>query len=134
MYNVLIGRSIMDEPNDQNSPRNEPEDDPDSLEVTVPAAVRALRASLGESQQAFATRIGISIRALANYEKNRLPSGKALFKMMDLVAESGREDWRALFRQAAYSQFQSDTFSALSKTRGGARDLLLKLHKSVMDL
>ena len=36
-------------------------------------AVKGLRAHFGESQQAFATRFGLSIRSVANYEKNRKP-------------------------------------------------------------
>lgn len=36
-------------------------------------AIREIREAYGESQQAFATRLGISIRGLANYEKERNP-------------------------------------------------------------
>jgi transcriptional regulator with XRE-family HTH domain len=32
------------------------------------SAVKQLRKRLGESQQAFATRLGLSIRTIANYE------------------------------------------------------------------
>jgi transcriptional regulator with XRE-family HTH domain len=105
---------------------------PGSLKIAVPGAVRALRASLGESQQVFETRIGISIRALANYEKDRLPNGKALFKMMDLAAESNREDWLVLFRRAALAQFESESFEVVSKAYR-ARECLFLLHKSVKE-
>jgi transcriptional regulator with XRE-family HTH domain len=36
--------------------------------MTTAAALKRIRRKYGESQQAFATRLGISIRALANYE------------------------------------------------------------------
>src|ERR1039458_3147488 len=113
--------------------KSKQDDDRKPLKVEVKEAVRALRGSLHESQQAFATRLGISIRALANYEKGRLPSGKALLKMMGLAAEGCHEDWLASFRRAAIYQLETDTFELLDKA-SGSRELLLRLHQTVMEL
>jgi transcriptional regulator with XRE-family HTH domain len=51
--------------------------------------VRELRQHLGESQQAFATRLGLSIRAIANYEKDRRPTGMALLALARAAAAAG---------------------------------------------
>ncbi len=63
-------------------------------------AVKELRAHVGESQQAFATRLGLSIRALANYEKDRNPTGRALLSLASAADEAGRHDLADLFLAA----------------------------------
>lgn len=63
-------------------------------------AVRTLRESLGMSQQAFANKLGLSIRAIANYEKDRRPGGDALVKMGSLAADHGLGELRDVFRLA----------------------------------
>ena len=54
------------------------------------SSVRELRKSLGDSQQAFATRLGMSLRAIANYETDRAPSGRALYKLEQLARASAQ--------------------------------------------
>lgn len=49
--------------------------------------VRQLRGLSGRSQQSFANRLGISIRAVVNYEKDRRPSAVAMARMAHFAAE-----------------------------------------------
>jgi len=51
------------------------------------AATKRLRKLLGESQQAFATRLGLSIRTIANYEGGRRPSGKSLLALANTATK-----------------------------------------------
>ena len=84
--------------------------------MSLTEAVRELRKHLSESQQAFATRLGLSIRALANYEKDRAPTGKALAALAHTAAEAGRHDlsyefMRALARELGLSKLKLGLFS-----------------------
>lgn len=63
----------------------------------VVKAVRALRQYLGDSQQAFANRLGLSIRAIANYEKDRKPTGMALVSLARAASDAGKEDLKNTF-------------------------------------
>jgi transcriptional regulator with XRE-family HTH domain len=56
--------------------------------LDVNEAVKKLRASLGLSQQRFATELGLSIRAIVNYEQNRVPSARALAQMESLAGRT----------------------------------------------
>jgi transcriptional regulator with XRE-family HTH domain len=60
-------------------------------------AVKQLRQSLGDSQQQFATRLALSIRALTNYERFRRPSPRALVGMSRLANEHGAVELSRLF-------------------------------------
>ncbi len=66
-------------------------------------AVRQLRAHMKLSQQAFATKLGLSIRAIANYEAGRVPTGRSLAQMQVLAGEVGRLDLWNIFRDALRS-------------------------------
>lgn len=70
-------------------------------------AVRKLRRHLGESQQAFATRLGLSIRAVANYEKDREPRGRAAAALGRAAVEAGREDLAAIFRKSLWADMNN---------------------------
>lgn len=63
----------------------------------VITAVKALRGSLGDSQQAFATRVGLSIRAIANYEKDRIPTGHALTALARAADAAGKPEFANVF-------------------------------------
>ena len=63
-------------------------------------AVKALRKHTRESQQAFATRLGISIRALAFYEAGRAPTGKALAALARVAQSVGKHELAYLFMDA----------------------------------
>lgn len=67
--------------------------------MTVHLAVVTLRAHMGETQQEFATRIGISISALSNYERHRTPEPKQLVAFLLCAKVVGREDLVKVFRQ-----------------------------------
>lgn len=69
-------------------------------------AVRKLRERTGDSQQSFATRLGLSIRAVVNYEKDRKPSPRALAAMAHLARkhreyELANQFWSALPEELA---------------------------------
>ena len=66
----------------------------------VVKAVRALRQHFGDSQQAFATRLGLSIRAIANYEKDRRPAGMALVSLARAASDAGKQDLTYRFMTA----------------------------------
>jgi transcriptional regulator with XRE-family HTH domain len=56
-------------------------------------AIRSLRDRLGDTQESFAARLGLSKRAVANYEKDRRPTAGALVRLARLAsdADMGRE-------------------------------------------
>ena len=66
----------------------------------VVSAVKALRQHLGDSQQAFANRLGLSIRAIANYEKDRRPTGMALVLLARAATAAGKKDLVTPFMSA----------------------------------
>jgi transcriptional regulator with XRE-family HTH domain len=70
------------------------------------AAVRELREKTGDSQQSFATRLKLSIRAVVNYEKDRTPSPKALAAMAHLARRHGEYDLANQFWSALPEELQ----------------------------
>ena len=68
--------------------------------LPINEAVKALRASTGDSQRAFATRLGISIRAVVYYESNRIPDLETLAKLSHLAIKYRNLDLAALFWNA----------------------------------
>jgi transcriptional regulator with XRE-family HTH domain len=68
-------------------------------------AVQELRRAAGESQQSFAQRLGLSMRAIANYEKDRVPNGPALFRLAKLARQIGRTDLSQIFSSALSQEF-----------------------------
>jgi len=56
------------------------------MKMTIHGAVKDLRSALSLSQQAFATQLGLSIRAVVNYEKDRVPTARALAQLERLAA------------------------------------------------
>jgi len=69
----------------------------------ITAAIKKLRATLGDSQQAFAHRLGLSVRAIANYEGGRRPSGPVLFDLSNLAEGDKIENLAKIFG-AAYAK------------------------------
>lgn len=55
-------------------------------------AVKELRRRLSMSQQAFATALGMSIRAIANYESTRTPEPLVLFDLASFASKHGHDD------------------------------------------
>ena len=68
--------------------------------MDLKGAVRDLRAQYGETQQRFADRLKISLRALANYEADREPTGRALYQLSRAAREIGRIDLADAFSDA----------------------------------
>ena len=66
----------------------------------VTAAVRKLRLGLDDTQQSFATRLGMAIATVVRYEHNRPPSGRALAKLERVAVEHGFQEYAAVFRKA----------------------------------
>ncbi|MCX6625079.1 MAG: helix-turn-helix transcriptional regulator [Acidobacteria bacterium] len=63
-------------------------------------AVRELRSSLGDTLQAFAGRLGLSISAITNYESGRRPTGKALYRLEQLSRATGHYELARVFADA----------------------------------
>lgn len=59
--------------------------------VDYSSAIRELRLAIGDSQQAFATRLGLSISSIAKFEGGRVPSAKILKKLVALAGEYSPE-------------------------------------------
>jgi transcriptional regulator with XRE-family HTH domain len=72
-------------------------------------AVKTLRGRLNESQQAFATRLGISIRGLVNYEKDRDPPLTLLLKLAAVARAVKDESLSELFQLAFFQQIAEAT-------------------------
>ena len=87
-------------------------------------AVKELRLRLKESQQAFATRLGISIRGLVNYEKDRDPPLILLLKLAAIARESGEDELSYVFQWAFYhtiteATYEHDVWFSQEDHRGG---------------
>jgi transcriptional regulator with XRE-family HTH domain len=70
------------------------------MEPNLNAAVKELRRALGLSQQAFATQLGLSIRAVVNYEKDRSPTARALAQLEQLASDNDHPELAHIFRDA----------------------------------
>ena len=70
------------------------------MELNLNAAVKELRRTLGLSQQVFATQLGLSIRAVVNYEKDRSPTARALAQLEQLASDSQHPELARIFRDA----------------------------------
>ncbi len=73
-------------------------------------AVKMLRTQVGESQQVFATKLGISIRGLVNYEKDREPPLALLLKLAAIARDTGNDNLADVFQWAFYEQIMNATF------------------------
>ena len=71
-----------------------------TMEPNLNTAVKELRSALGLSQQAFATQLGLSIRAVVNYEKNRAPTARALAQLEQLASDNHHPELARIFRDA----------------------------------
>jgi transcriptional regulator with XRE-family HTH domain len=63
-------------------------------------AIKHFRNDLGDSQQAFATRLGLSVRAIANYEAGRTPTIAVLERLISLAEKEHRQDLITHFTKA----------------------------------
>ncbi len=99
------------------------------------SAVKRLRAELKLTQPAFAKRLGLSVRAVAYYEKDREPSGEVLQRLGSLAARCGREDLAKVFSDAFRRELQDKTTPGTPEENAWVQALLLLLrHRSVLPL
>src|SRR5438874_8403577 len=70
------------------------------------AAIKQLRAVTHDTQQSWASRLGLSIRAIANYEKDRVPHSAVLLRLAKLAQQVGREDLAQVFQAALSTELK----------------------------
>ena len=101
------------------------------MQDEIVKAVRDLRKNLGDTQQAFATRLGLSISAITNYEAGRRPAAKPLFALAQAASVSGQTELAGLFMGALTEELDSWPFQILgvpaTATKPAHGYLLLKL-------
>ncbi len=68
--------------------------------MDIHQAVKALRDRLELSQQVFATNLGLSIRAISNYEKDRIPGARPLAQLEQCAIASKQPDLAQIFADA----------------------------------
>ena len=93
------------------------------------SAVTHLRSALGDSQQAFANRLGLSFRSVANYEKDRRPAGRVLYQLANLAHEHGQENLAGVFAAAFSKEVNADVEPTTHEERVWTRALLLILRR-----
>jgi transcriptional regulator with XRE-family HTH domain len=93
------------------------------------AAVRELRADLGENQQTFGMRLGLSTISVARYERSRAPRGKVLARLAEIAADRGLDKLEDTFRRALNEEFGGATpaGSKVDFSNAGEQDLILAL-------
>jgi transcriptional regulator with XRE-family HTH domain len=91
------------------------------------AAIKQLRAHLGESQQVFANRLGITSRAVANYEAGRTPTRRVLWELMMLAGRTNNPDIENLFVEAYNATMQNLTKPANDEEEAWVRMVLTML-------
>jgi len=69
-------------------------------------AVQQLRAVTDDTQQSLAQRLGLSLRAIANYEKDRVPHHAVLLRLAKLAQQVGREDLAEVFNAALSTELK----------------------------
>lgn len=76
----------------------------DILKITK--AVRSLRGYLCENQQAFADRLGLHVRTIPNYEKDRVPTDRVIAALAVLAAQNNQPLLRDIFMQTLAKQLR----------------------------
>ncbi len=88
------------------------------MDPTFENPAAELRSRLGLTQQEFAHRLGISIRAVANYDSGKPPNSKSLSALQRLANEAGEADLAATFEaELSRSLGLEDIGSAFSTTK-----------------
>ena len=91
------------------------------MPVEMSWSVKELRHSLGDSQQDFAVRLHISIRSIANYEKERIPPADVLIAMARLADQSGERDLAFIFLRGVFEDLRiepEEFFNFVNKIAG----------------
>ena len=95
-------------------------------------AVKRLRAEFKLTQPEFAKRVGLSVRAVAYYEKDREPSGEILQRLASLAARCGREDLAKVFSDAFHRELKDKTTPSTPEENAWVQALLLLLRSQSM--
>ena len=90
-------------------------------------AVKKLRAALGLTQPAFAKRVGLSVRAIANYEKDREPGGEVLRRFGSLAARHELDSLAKIFYDAFAKEIQGRTNPGTGEETAYTQAILLLL-------
>ena len=72
----------------------------DTTSKVVLEAVKNLRQAHGDTQQAFAHRLGLAISTVVRYELSRPPSGAALALLAKSAQDAGQQDLKDIFLAA----------------------------------
>jgi transcriptional regulator with XRE-family HTH domain len=96
------------------------------VDMHVQEAVRELRVATGNSQQSFAQALGLSMRAIANYEKDRTPNSPALYRLAKLARQVGRPDLAQVF-SSALSEELSDVVEPMTTEEKAWADAVIAL-------
>jgi transcriptional regulator with XRE-family HTH domain len=83
---------------------------PKNLPNPVCDAVRKLRLALGDTQQSFASRLGLAISTVVRYELTRPPKGKALAQFAELAKGLRDAELADVFRRALVAELEFDPF------------------------
>src|SRR5690349_5539275 len=73
----------------------------------ISEALRALRRTLGESQQQFANRNKSAVTTIARYETSSPPTGNALAHFTRIANEAGRPDLATIFDTALANELRA---------------------------
>jgi len=93
--------------------------------VTTGEALKALRGALGDTQQALATRVGLSISSIVRYEATRVPDTEIALRFAEIALSAGRPDLQAVFLAAVEARFELPAHLK-QKIEGGRMSKLLK--------
>ena len=89
---------------------------------SVSQAVRSLRVSLGESQQAFAYRMKTAVRTIARWETTRPPKGRTLADLSRLAHENNQWELSRIFGEAFTDEFGLKAERALLEEENAIMD------------
>ena len=85
--------------------------------MQISAAIRQMRELMGESQQAFSTRLGISISGLANYElRDRIPPLAVLASLQQIARD--RDDIPEEVKKAIDVTFLEELPKSIGASQG----------------
>src|ERR1022692_4766670 len=90
-------------------------------------AVKKLRSALGLTQPAFAKRVGLSVRAIANYEKDREPGGEVLRRFASLAARHNLDSLAKIFNDAFAEEIRGRTNPSTAEETAYTQAMLLLL-------
>ena len=76
--------------------------------------IRDLRSRLKDTQQAFANRLRVSLRAVANYESGRRPARAVLWNLAIIASKTGHPDLADIFSSEYSDRMRSLTLTGVN--------------------